>query len=132
MVLQARRNSAARAALIEEFGLLTSHELADLGGSTAKNRAALASRWKQEGRIFSVQHQGGTYYPAFQFEGDGQPKRAVALVLRALEAGDGWQTALWFLAENGYLEGRRPVDLLAADEDAVLDAVRHEAQGVFF
>ena len=37
VVLQARRNAEARAALLEEFGALTASEVADLAGSEAKN-----------------------------------------------------------------------------------------------
>lgn len=132
MVLQARRNSAARSALIQEFGVLTSSEIADLNESQAENRAALASRWKQEGRIFSVRHQGQDYFPAFQFEAAGRPKPAVAEVLRALGEPRGWETALWFTAANGYLDGRRPVDHLESDPDSVLEAAAAEGAEIVF
>jgi hypothetical protein len=62
-VLQARRNALAREELFKEFGAYTSAEVADLAGSKAANKAALANRWKQEGRIFSVMHHGVDYFP---------------------------------------------------------------------
>ena len=121
MVLQARRNAEARTALIEEFGLLTSGQIAEINESTAENRAALASRWKREGKILSVLHKGTLYYPAFQFDADGRPRPIIARVLAALDEHEGWSTALWFIADNGYLEAR-PVDLLDADPEAVVAA----------
>lgn len=131
-VLQARRNAAARATLIEEFGLLTSGDVADLNESTAGNRAALASRWKREGRIFSVRHHGQDYFPAFQLDTENRPREVVGRVLDALATPGGWETALWFVAANGYLDGRRPVDLLASEPDTVIQAAESEAAEVVF
>lgn len=123
MVLQARLNAAARARLIEEFGLLTGGQIAEINESAAENRAALASRWKGERKIFSVQHRGSVYYPAFQFDRQGRPRAVVARILAALGEDEGWETALWFISANGYLDGAsRPVDLLDEDPAAVVAA----------
>lgn len=131
-VLQARRNSEARTTMLEEFGLLSSGDVAEISGSAAKNRAALASRWKSEGRIFSVIQRGASYYPGFQFDSDGRPRPLVAQILEILGTDAGWETALWFVASNGYLEGRRPVDLMDEAPDQVLAAARAEAAEVRF
>lgn len=132
MVLQARRNSEARAALIEEFGLLTSAEIADLNESQAENRAALASRWKGEGRVFSVRHHGQDYFPAFQFAADGYPLEAIGRILEALGGPRGWETALWFTAASGYLGGHRPVDLLDNEPESVVAAAEREGAEIYF
>jgi hypothetical protein len=132
-VLQARRNAAAREELIAEFGLLSSGEVAVRAGSRAKNRAALANRWKQEGRVFSVPHQGSVHYPAFQFDEEGQPCAAVAGVLRALGAKlSDWSLALWFTGRYGSLGDRRPVDLLATEPDRVAAAAALKAGPLVF
>lgn len=132
-VLQARRNALAREALLREFGAPTSAEVAELAGSRAANKAALANRWKQEGRIFSVTHHGQTLFPAYQFDGEGQPYPAVAEVLASLGQQDrDWPLAVWFIAANGWLGGRRPVDLLESDPAAVAEAARHEASDRVF
>jgi hypothetical protein len=132
-VLQARRNAVAREELIAEFGLLSSAEVASRAGSRAKNKAALANRWKQEGKIFSVNHQGLVFFPAFQFDDDGQPLPVSARSLAALgrESG-GWELALWFMAANGWLDGGRPVDFLWKEPEAVARAAEQEAEGLFF
>jgi hypothetical protein len=132
-VLQARRNAAAREKLIVEFGLLSSAEVAVRAGSRAKNRAALANRWKQEGRVFSVPHQGSVHYPAFQFDDEGQPCEAIAGVLRALGTKlSDWSLALWFTGRYGSLGDRRPVDLLATEPDRVVAAAELKAGPLVF
>jgi hypothetical protein len=124
VVLQARRNAQARSALLEEFGALTSAQVADLAGSGARNASALASRWRREGRLVAVEHHGTVYFPAFQFDDDGKPKPAVAEVLEQLGTADlsAWQQALWFTTANGWLDGRRPVDVLDESSGAVVAA----------
>ncbi|HEX3129451.1 MAG TPA: phasin family protein [Thermoanaerobaculia bacterium] len=132
-VLQARRNAAARLEMISEFGLLSSSEVAELAGSRSANRAALANRWKQEGRLFTVTHRGETRYPGFQFDREGQPLAAVAQVLKSLgRQSSEWELALWFTASNGWLGARRPVDLLEREPEAVIEAARREAEELVF
>ncbi len=131
-VLQARRNAEARAELLAEFGTLTSSEVADLAGSRASNRAALANRWRKEGRIFAISYHGQIYFAGFQFDAGGRPLPVVAEVLNAFGDSEGWQTALWFTAANGWLGGARPVDLLQDDPERIAEAARREAEELVF
>jgi hypothetical protein len=126
VVLQARRNAQARASMLEEFGALTAAEVADLAGSEAKNTSALAGRWRREGRLLAVEHHGTLYYPGFQFDSAGKLKPVIAEVLRYLGLQDvsPWQQALWFTTANGWLRGRRPVDILDDEHNAVVSAAR--------
>jgi Protein of unknown function (DUF2384) len=129
-VLQARRNVEARNALLTEFGALRSSEIAELAGSRAANRAALANRWRAEQRLVAVPVGDELLYPGFQFTSEGKPHPAVGAALAALRSNaevSDWQAALWFAGPNGWLGGRRPVDLLDAEPDAVADAARREA-----
>jgi hypothetical protein len=134
-VLQARRNAEARSALFAEFGALRSADVAELAGSRAANRAALANRWRGEQRVVAVQVGDEMLYPGFQFTSEGKPHPTVASALGELRSNgqvSDWQAALWFVAANGWLGGRRPVDLLDAEPDAVVDAaVREAAERVF-
>jgi hypothetical protein len=132
-VLQARRNALAREELFKEFGAYTSAEIADLAGSKASNKAALANRWKQEGRIFSVTHHGSTYFPAYQFDAEGRPRSVIAQVIDTLGRKSAeWELALWFTRGTGWLDGRRPVDLLESEPEEVAQAAEREAEGLFF
>jgi len=132
-ILQARRNAAEQEALLQDPGAFSAAQVADLAGSKAKNRAALASRWQQEGRILGVRHRGQLLYPAFQFDADGRPLPVISRVLKTFGEGSGsWETALWFTAANGWLGGVRPVDLLAKEPDKVVDAARREVSELVF
>jgi hypothetical protein len=126
VVLQARRNAEARATLLSEFGALTSAQVAELAGSEAKNTSALAGRWRREGRVIAVDHHGSIYYPGFQFDAEGRPKPVIADILPHLAAPSmtPWQRALWFTTANGWLSGRRPVDVLDDEPEVVVAAAR--------
>jgi hypothetical protein len=125
---QARRNAYARRRFIEQWGGFTSEEAAELAGSTAKNRAATASRWKQTRRVFAVPYAGKTNFPAFQFDQNGEPKPVIHDILGVLQKHYGpWEIGLWFTAANGILGGRRPVDVLDKDSGKVLAAAQYEA-----
>ena len=99
LLAQARRNATERLAFLEEHGALTAEEIADLAGSTARNRRQTAHRWSvKERSIFGVEHHGRTLYPGFQFDPDtGKPLPAVAAALAELPAQlTGWALALWW------------------------------------
>jgi hypothetical protein len=123
---QAQRNAEARQELIDEFGLYDSEDVAELAGSTASNRSATASRWLGAKKIFAVNHRRALVYPGFQFGTDGRPRAVIARVLEAFEPFglDGWETALWFTTASGWLDDRRPVDLLTREPENVVDAAR--------
>jgi hypothetical protein len=130
-LLQARRNAEARSGLLREFGALSSAQVAELAGSRATNRAALANRWRAEQRVVAVPLRDELLYPGFQFTAEGRPHPAVGAALAELHSDPSvsdWQAALWFAAPSGWLGGRRPVDLLDEDADAVVQAARREAQ----
>lgn len=127
-VLQARRNARARRDFLEEFLARTSSEVADAANSRASNRASLANRWREERKVFAIRVGDQQLYPSFQFDEDGRPLKAVAMALEHLAAEklSDWQTALWFTSPTGWLGGRRPVDLLGEEPDAVGAAAERE------
>lgn len=122
---QARRNAEFRADFMERYDVLDAGQVHRLYGSKADNTAALAGRWRSAGKIFGVEHRGRLLYPAFQFDDAGRPKPVVAEILQALGGRGAWQVASWFTAPNGWLpDGRRPVDVMDADPNAVAAAAR--------
>lgn len=128
---QLRRYALVRTTFMKEVPLLRSSEVAQLSGSTARNSSARASRWKSERRIFSVQWNGIDYYPAFQFSPkSGEPLPAMQTILNIFgDALREWQIAIWFFANNGSLAGaRRPMDVIARDPKAVIEAAKHEVE----
>jgi len=135
---QAARNAAARQSLLAELGALTSAEVAKTLTLKAQDREPrLSSReidqWKRERRVFTVPHEGRSLYPLFQFDEEGHPRPVVAEILASIgQQSRGWELALWFIASNGWLGGRRPVDLLKTDPAAVSEAAKHEAFDLIF
>jgi hypothetical protein len=125
--IQATRNATARARFIAEFPTLSSTEVARAAGSGARNAAALANRWRKEGRVIGVPWANSVRYPAFQFDDDGMPLPAVEAVVDVLEPeASPWQIGLWFASPSPYLPGNaRPLDLLS-DVEAVVAAARAE------
>jgi hypothetical protein len=128
VLIQVRRNAQAQAALATEFGLLSSAEVASLAGSKATNASALASRWRREQMVFSVDVDSAARYPGFQFGEDGKPVPVVQEVIAALgEQLSPWELALWFAGSNAWLGGERPVDVLISDPAEVISAATHLA-----
>lgn len=124
LLVQAHRFVAAEQALEDEFGLLTSAEVAQLSGSTATNTAATAARWVSARKIVAVPRgEGANRFPGFQFGPGGQPKPVVAEVIAAFAGKlDAAALALWFVAANGWLNGDRPVDIMDGARREVVDA----------
>ena len=126
-VWHAQRSAEARLALVSEHGAWTAAELAERAGSTASNRSALASSWRATGRAIGVEWNGRLVFPAFQFTAAGQPRPELASILMHLRSAglDDWQAALWFVSPTGWLDDRRPVDVLDQDPGAVEAAAAH-------
>src|SRR5258708_12624962 len=90
----------------------SSSEVAKESSSTAKNRAAIASRWLAEKRIFSVNFERQTWFPRFQFQ-DGSPIPAISKVIKPFpKHATGWDLAFFFNPPNPFTYGPLPVDLL--------------------
>lgn len=124
---QAVRNASARREFLAEYPTFTSADVARSAGSAAKNVAALATRWRKEGRVFAVSWGGELRYPAFQFDDAGAPLPGIKAVLEILQdVASDWQVALWFATPSPYLSRRaRPIQFLS-DPDRLLSAAKAE------
>lgn len=128
-VLQLRRNASAREQLITEFGLYSSHTLAELRNAETENVSAAPSRWSREGRIFDVPPIGDRRFPGFQFDSSGRPLPILREIIATLgPLLEGWELALWFTASNASLDGARPADLLERAPESVREAARFEVE----
>jgi hypothetical protein len=123
-VWHAQRSAEARLALVSEHGAWTATEVAKRAGSDSANRSALASSWRAAGRVLGVEWSGSVVFPAFQFGADGRPLPVIASVVTHLRGAglDDWQAALWFASPTGWLDDRRPVDVLDRAPEAVESA----------
>ena len=125
VLLNARANAELRARVMREGEPLTSAQVAELSGSRATNRAALANRWRKSGRIFAVPFAATVYYPAFQFDSDGRPQPVIAKVIAlfAEHRASPWSLAIWFLSEHPRLH-RRPAEQVKDAPESVLQDAR--------
>ncbi len=79
-----------------------------------------------QGRVFSLQWNGSFWLPMMQFETEHMTLReGPRRVLEELHGVmDGWRLAQWYVAPNTWLADQRPLDLLATQLCAVLQAAR--------
>ncbi len=122
-----RDNAEAQASFLKRWPVLTAEQLAERARHGSTNRSATATRWKSVRKIFGVRTGRREVYPAFQFR-EGQPRAVIGHVLEALPSEiSPWQTAFWFVAPNGWLDGVAPVERLD-DEASVREAAAHEGE----
>ena len=122
-------NLELRDRFILQVPQLTSADVGAHAGLKTKNPYATAARWKKSGDIFSVQHRGKEYFPAFQFL-EGRPHPTVKKALAALPPRlSPWQRAFWFVSTNGWLGDKAPADMLD-DQQAVVAAAEREGEEV--
>ncbi len=78
------------------------------------------------GQVFGFKWRGSLWLPMFQFDPDDLSlnfsAQRVCTELSSLPSG--WAVAWWFARPNERLGGRRPVDMLASDPQAVLWSAR--------
>lgn len=122
-------NLELRDRFVAEVPQLMSAEIGAQAGLRTKNPYATAARWKKSGDIFSVQHRGKEYFPAFQLR-EGRPhptiKKALATLPPQLSS---WQRAFWFVSTNGWLDDKAPADVLD-DPQSVVAAAEREGEEV--
>nr|WP_316641056.1 hypothetical protein [uncultured Roseateles sp.] len=80
----------------------------------------------EERAVFGFRWRHSLWVPMFQFDlGDLSVRSGPHAVLEELpDDFDGWTRAAWFARPTAWLQGRRPVDVLASDLKAVLGAAR--------
>ncbi len=108
----------------------TSAQVAAESTSTARNRAATASRWLREKKIFAIRYEGQQCFPRFQFQ-DGVPSPVIAQVIKIFpEHSTGWDLAYFFATPNPNIGGRKPIELLKSNPARVVslaEAFAHPA-----
>jgi hypothetical protein len=129
MMAEARMTAHARSVVLASGDWLTAAQVAELAGFSTSNLSAQPNKWKKEGQIFAIRHQGLDYFPAYGLDAEAgyRPLKAMAPILAAFGmAKDGWGLAYWFASVNSFLGGKLPKDVLAKAPERVLAAATDE------
>jgi len=132
-LVQARMQAEAKGQVLNSGDYVRAAEIAKLAGYSDNNPSAQPSKWKREGSIFSIEHNGVEYYPLFGLnpEKSYKPYPALLEVLRVFRGTrSSWSLAFWFAGLNSFLEDERPQDLLATKPDSVIAAAKDAMEGL--
>ncbi|KGQ13001.1 hypothetical protein BBAD15_g1248 [Beauveria bassiana D1-5] len=128
-VVNQARLAQARDRLTDE-GWLTTHDIALLGGYSAKNVSAQPTRWKAAGKIFSVIKRGvGNVYPRYGLDENYRPLPVMKAILDTFARHKtAWGLAEWFATSNGLLAGKTPAEMVSTYPANVLQAAEYEVR----
>lgn len=96
----------ARKAVLESGDWLSAAELAQLAQLSTTNPSAQPNKWKKNGQIFAIHHNGVDYFPGYGLDRDAnfRPLKAMSQVIEVFDGHkDGWGMAFWFLSANSFL-----------------------------
>jgi len=123
----------ARRAVLESGDWLTAAEIAQLAGFSTRNPSAQPNKWKKQGLIFAIHHNGVDYFPGYGLDTQAnfRPLKALSDIIKMFAGHkDAWGMAYWFLGVNSFLGGKRPQDVLAPDPERVMAAAQDEIQEI--
>lgn len=118
----AQKQARALEAVLENSEWLTAEEIGERGKFSPSNLAAPANRWKQEGKVFAVPHQGQDRFPRYALDEAFRPIPGLEPVLKVLGPISSWRVAIWFESINAWLNGHRPRELIGNDPTQVVHA----------
>lgn len=123
----------ARTAVIDSGDWMTAAEIASVAGFSPSNPSTQPNKWKREGAIFAIRHNGIDYFPSYGLDPQAgyRPRKAMAQVIKTFgDAKDSWGLSYWFMSANSFLGGKSPRELLAIDPERVIAAAADECEGV--
>lgn len=133
LVTEARMNADARQTVLESAEWISAVRLSEIAGFKGQNASAQPNKWKREGKVFALRHDGNDLYPAYALDRDMQyrPIKGLVPILKVFKGKlDAWDIAIWFASANSFLGGTAPKDLLKSAPERVLAAAEDEIAGV--
>lgn len=119
-----------RKAVLESGDWLTAAQVSELAGLSTSTQP---NKWKKQGKIFAVHHNGVDYYPGYGIDPDNsfRPYKDLATIITIFDGHKkDWGMAYWLLSANSFLGGKRPQDLLRTRPKQVIKAAIDEAQAI--
>ena len=123
----------ARTAVIDSGDWMTAAQIAAVAGFSASNPSAQPNKWKREGAIFAIRHNGVDYFPSYGLDPASgyRPRKALSIILNTFgDTKDSWGLSYWFMSANSFLAGKSPRDCLATEPERVIAAAADECEGV--
>jgi hypothetical protein len=101
------------------------------GDSSESNTRTWVARRRHSRKLFTVDHEGRTLIPAFQFDEHGELRAELAPMLSALADGgvQGWSLWTWLTTPTSYLSGEIPERVASADSARALRAAQRFTAG---
>lgn len=131
LLREATMQARARTAVLKGGDFVTAADIAKAAGLSTLNASAQPNKWKKQGQIFAVHHNGVDYFPGYGLDAETgyRPLKALAKVIEVFDGTkDAWGLAYWFGSDNSFLGGKRPQDVLKADPTRVIAAARDEVE----
>ena len=123
-IRSAQNQAKALEAVLENCEWLTAEEIGERGEFSPSNPAALAIRWKLEGKIFAVPYQGKDRFPRYGLDEAFRPIPDLESILKLFGPISPWRIAVWFESTNTWLDHHRPRELLSKEPEKVLRATK--------
>lgn len=124
-----RMRHAAAMRIAAGTSWLTARQLFQRLGREPSHAPSILGRWLRQGRTFALSCRGVRVYPAYAFEGSGQPIRCLREVLCCLAGDEPVAIAAWFESRSSYLDGQRPRELIASHAARVVVAAQRHREG---
>ena len=127
---QQRLLAKARARILKMGDFLPLEDLVRHFPERATLSQSRLEKWKQECRIFSIDHDGDAWYPRYAFSSNGELLDGLKDVLLVFSSSkDSWSLAFWFGSPSSLLGGALPRDRLIFDPGSVIRAAIDEVNG---
>lgn len=129
LVKEAKMLLRAKQAVLTSGDWVSAEEWTSILGPSVKNPSAQFRKWKREGAIFAICHDGIDYFPGYALDPQNEyrPFRGLKKVIAQFAmTRDGWSLAFWFHSANSFLGGKRPKEILASQSDLVFAAATDE------
>ena len=125
-MLQPAGSTTLRQACSPSGGIARADDLARLLEDCHRGDFVSLARLIARRDVFAFDWRGSLWVPMFQFDlRDLSIRLGTQRVLAELHTVlDAWTLAVWFVQPNGWLQGKRPMDLLDDDPDRVVRAAR--------
>lgn len=105
--------------------------LCKLAGFSGANPSAQPHKWKKAGKVFALRRGNTDFYPSYAFGDDFRPLLAMKEILGVFhDKKSDLKIAAWFASENSWLRNQRPLDLILASPEAVIEAAEFEVSPI--